>query len=335
MIRHTRAPRVVAIFVLATVGSVGAQQVPNTSFRFSNPSPAFEMGSGPSVCVDGGHHNFHTLEGRYQAFGRLVREDGFRVAEIRQFTEAALSVCEIVVVANAVGPSNAQEAWQPPHDSAFPAEEITALVRWVHGGGSLLLIVDHRPWPGAASDLALLLGVQMFDGSVSTSFYGKPREAALRLAKLDGAATDQQREQGERRLGRRGSLGTHSILRGRSPDEAIRGVVTFGGSAFYPSLQIHPLLIVGPDAVGTVPDEPRLEQLAEDQVPRFDLSGWLAGGALERDEGRVVLLGEAATCTAQDAGADRFPMGMNNPIAEQNAQFCLNAVRWLARVLEP
>lgn len=273
---HPVTPGFVAVCIMATAGSIGAQQVPNTSFRLSNPNPAFEMGSGPRVCVDGGHHNFHTLEGRYQAFARLARQDGFRVAEIRQFTEAALSVCELVVVANALGPWNAQEGWKTPHDSAFPAEEIAALVRWVHGSGSLLLIVDHRPWPGAASDLALLLGVQMFDGDVSTSFYGEPREAARRLAKLDGTGTDEVRGFRERRLngpGRRGSLGTHSILRGRSPDEAIRGVVTFGGSAFFPSRQIHPLLIVGPDAVGTVEIHPTLGEVADDEMPRFDLAG--------------------------------------------------------------
>ena len=170
MIKHAVAVGFAAIFNLATAAAVAAQQVPNTSYNFSNPNPAFQMDSGPRVCVDGGHHNFHTLEGRYLAFGRLVRGDGFRVAEIRQFTEEALSVCEVVVVANALGAWNDQEGWQRPHDSAFPAEEIVALVRWVHAGGSLLLIVDHSPWPGAASDLAILLGVQMFDGGVSTAF---------------------------------------------------------------------------------------------------------------------------------------------------------------------
>ena len=55
-----------------------------------------------------------------------------------------------------------------------------------------------------------------------------------------------------------------------------------------------------------------------------------AGG----DKGRVVFLGEAAMCTAQVSGAEKNPMGMNHPGANQNAQFCLNVVHWLDGVLE-
>jgi hypothetical protein len=46
-----------------------------------------------------------------------------------------------------------------------------------------------------------------------------------------------------------------------------------------------------------------------------------------------VFLGEAAMCSAQLAGPQRGPMGMNHPWAPQNPQFCLNTVRWLTRVL--
>jgi hypothetical protein len=50
-------------------------------------------------------------------------------------------------------------------------------------------------------------------------------------------------------------------------------------------------------------------------------------------QGRAVVLGEAAMCTAQLAGPQRVPMGMNNPSAPQNAQFCLNVVHWLSGLL--
>ncbi|MCH7766830.1 MAG: hypothetical protein IH916_09770, partial [Acidobacteria bacterium] len=45
-------------------------------------------------------------------------------------------------------------------------------------------------------------------------------------------------------------------------------------------------------------------------------------------------LGEAAMCTAQVSGPERRPMGMNHPKAPQNAQFCLNVVRWLSGLLD-
>ena len=49
--------------------------------------------------------------------------------------------------------------------------------------------------------------------------------------------------------------------------------------------------------------------------------------------GRAAFFGEAAMFTAQVAGPDRIPIGMNAPQAEQNFQFVLNVMHWLSRVL--
>jgi hypothetical protein len=46
--------------------------------------------------------------------------------------------------------------------------------------------------------------------------------------------------------------------------------------------------------------------------------------------GRVAVFGEAAMFSAQLAGPERRPMGMNAPEAPQNPRFLLNLVRWLA-----
>ena len=53
------------------------------------------------------------------------------------------------------------------------------------------------------------------------------------------------------------------------------------------------------------------------------------------DKGRAAFFGEAAMFSAQLAGADRAPMGMNSPGAEQNAQFVLNLLHWLAAPKAP
>jgi hypothetical protein len=45
-----------------------------------------------------------------------------------------------------------------------------------------------------------------------------------------------------------------------------------------------------------------------------------------------VILGEAAMMTAQVAGRERQPMGMNVP-GTDDRQFALNVLRWLARAL--
>ncbi len=51
--------------------------------------------------------------------------------------------------------------------------------------------------------------------------------------------------------------------------------------------------------------------------------------------GRAAFFGEAAMFSAQVAGPNRVPMGMNARLAEQNPQFVLNVLRWLSGVIEP
>jgi hypothetical protein len=69
-----------------------------------------------------------------------------------------------------------------------------------------------------------------------------------------------------------------------------------------------------------------------DSTPRVRADGLLQGAAIEFGRGRVVLLGEAAMLSAQIGGAQRNRMGMNHPVAVQNAQFALNVLHWLSRL---
>jgi hypothetical protein len=47
-------------------------------------------------------------------------------------------------------------------------------------------------------------------------------------------------------------------------------------------------------------------------------------------EGRVAFFGEAAMFSAQLAGPEQHPAGMNAPGAEENFQFVLNVLHWLS-----
>lgn len=320
-----------SLLVLMAGTPLQAQQVPDSSFRFPIGSPAYEAGTGPVVCIDEGHHNFHTMDGRYLAFANLLRDDGYLVrAHEGEFSERTVMDCRVVVIANAAGAANAED-WAYPHPSAFTRGEISALLDWLRRGGAMLLIADHAPWPGATSDLAILLGVQMFDGYVGPRVFGQLEDDAVRqTAELYRISVGELRNA----YSAVGELGSHVILRGRNAGEVVPSVVTFTGQAFHPARGVEPLLILEPEAVGTVPFNLNSPSDSVGAAPsRFPLPGWLQGAALRVADGRVVVLGEAATCTAQLAGPQRFPMGMSAPLARHNAQFCLNAVRWLAGVL--
>ncbi|HYN80060.1 MAG TPA: hypothetical protein VES88_01045 [Gemmatimonadaceae bacterium] len=316
---------VLAIF--AFVSGLNGQQLPDSTFRFKNDHAAFSPGAGPSICVDAAHHNFHTLEGRYYSFGKLVREDGFRTTSLKaRLDEAVLSDCAVIVIANALA-APAEERGADLNAPAFRPGEINRILEWVIGGGRLFLVIDHAPSAAAAANLAAAIGVLPLNGNASYRMFGELPDAAIRaIIEQHGITADSIR----RVLGPLGSLGDHAILRGRpGVDRPVRTLLTFVGSALYPAEDVRSLLEVPTRSKGTV----WLTGPSRPHSPRYPLERWLVGGAREMGAGRVVILSEAAMCSAQLAGPERNPMGMNDPLAVDNARFCLNVIRWLAGVI--
>jgi len=318
---------------------VWAQEINIPDFHFVNHSPAYPANQGPRVYFDKGHFNKHTAEGTYKPFADLLRGDGFRVESIAStFTPEALKSYRILVIVNAVAPANADES-AFPHGSAFSQQELNSILHWIRAGGSLLLIADHAPYAGAASALALLLGVSMFDG------YAGPN-AELLTGNIVFGAVDEPLwrkfssemkvpfDQLQRFLGDPGQLGAHAILRGRSADERITSVVSFAGHVFYPSDRVEPLLIVGSRAKAMAPLWFNVPEAKDSDQSLFSVGGWLQGAAIRLGSGRAVVLGEATMCTALWVGPNHIAVGMNSSFANQNAQFCLNVVRWLDRLLD-
>ncbi|MBM3906963.1 MAG: DUF4350 domain-containing protein [Gemmatimonadetes bacterium] len=287
---------------------VRAQQVADSAFRAPITSPAYPAG-GPVVLLDEAHTNFHTLDGRYLTFGRVLRQDGYAVRSNRSALSApALAGASVLVIANALHSSNAGN-WTLPTPSAFTPDEIAAVRDWVRDGGSLLLIADHMPFPGAASALGEAFGVQMRNGFAYDSTRTVSRFTFTRTG---------------------GRLASHPITEGRSPAERVDSVVAFTGQAFRVAAPGQPLMTL---AAGTIVLEPRVAWQFSDSTPVVPGAGLLQGAAIRFGKGRVAVFGEAAMFSAQLAGAQRNPMGMNDPTAPQNAQFLLNVMHWLSGLL--
>ena len=143
---------------------LNAQQTADTLFNPVIRHPAYPRGEGPIVLVDEAHHNFHTLGGGYRAFGRVLQCDGYIVKpSSTPFDKASLQEADILVVSNALHERNVED-WSRPTPSAFTQEEITAVSEWVESGGSLFLIADHMPFPGATEDLAAVFGFRLNNG---------------------------------------------------------------------------------------------------------------------------------------------------------------------------
>ncbi len=294
------------ILVLFAHGSLAAQgQRADAGYEPDVPNPRWPSGDGPLVLIDEAHNNFHTVSGRYGPFADLLRADGWRVEGSKgPFTREALDRARVLVIANAINEANLED-WSLPTPSAFTPEEIAAVHGWVEDGGSLLLIADHMPFPGAAHELGAAFGFEMRNGFAVYP----PGTGTLIFRRSDG------------------SLGTHPVTDGRSAEQRVDSVATFMGQGFRPPEEAVSLLTFSEGAVSL---EPETAWEFEDDTPMVPIGGWSQGAVLELGSGRLAVWGEAAGLTAQVGGPGNAPMGMSLPEAGQNARMVLNLIGWLA-----
>ncbi len=317
--------RVVAVIIACAVVAPAllAQQLPDREFRPPVPRPAYGPAGGPRLCLDEAHHNFHTLDDRFWAFGELARRDGYRVAPSRAaISAAALAECDLFVISNAQSSDLPWDRYPSPTPSAFADTEIAALQAWVDGGGRLLLIADHMPLAGAAAKLAAAFGAQFTDGFAYKAVPAGASDsvtAALRGTPTLFVPAD-------------GTLPAHAIVRGRDSTERVTQVRSFTGQAFrVVGTGAEPVLVLPTDFIVLLP---RYAWQFDANTKQEPVGGWLQGATRRVGRGRVAFFGEAAMFSAQVAGRDKRPMGMNAPLAEQNAQFALNTLHWLSGLLD-
>jgi len=281
-----------------------SQQVADTTFNPIIEDPAYELNQGPIIFIDESHHNFHTISGRYQAFAKLLQKDGYQLTPFQEnFTKAGLQRGKILVISNAQHERNTED-WSLPTPSAFSEEEIKAVNEWVKNGGSLFLIADHMPMAGAAADLAASFGFKYYNGF------------ALDTTKRGGVDMFYRAK---------GTLKENTITNGRNKAERIDSVGTFTGSGFEIPKNAEPILMFNSNFKMLLPKE---AWQFTDATPRFPLEGFSQIACLKYGKGRIVVSGEAAMFTCQQAGGGRS-VGMCSPEVPQNQQLLLNIVHWL------
>jgi hypothetical protein len=307
-----RPPRFMLPLLAATLivsGCSSTVQRADLSFEPALESPAWAEGRGPVVQIDEAHSNFHTAGGRYAPFAQLLRRDGYLVHCLAEPASAeSLGRGDVYVVANAIAASD-EKGWKLPIEPAFSPAEVEAIVAWVEGGGALLLIADHMPFPGAVDDLAAALGILFNNGFL----YDEAGESILEYCRDAG-------------------LADHPITEGRTPGERVDCVRSFTGQAFRAQAGAEPLLTVAAGARLKLPVE---AWEFKPTTPSIPAAGMLQGVVLRHGEGRVAMFGEAAMFSAQESLSrkERNLMGMNRPDAPENAQFLLNVMHWLSGLI--
>jgi hypothetical protein len=280
------------------------QQVADTLYSPHISNPVYPDGKGSVVLIDEAHHNFHTLRGRFLPFANVLEKDGYIVqASSKPFTAEELERGKILVIANALHSSNSEQ-WTLPTPSAFTENEIEILNGWVREGGSLFLIADHMPFPGAAEKLAASFHFKFYNG-FATQRSGKdifsPGEGLM----------------------------TNVVTVGRNKSETVTSLQTFTGQAFEIPEGANPIIVLDSDFKVKMPKT--AWQFDKDMlvVPGENL---VQGAFMQYGKGRLVVFGEAAMFTAQLHGKNK--MGMNSRSASQNAQFLLNTIHWLDGILD-
>ena len=285
-----------ALWVAVPTHLYAQSQVPDLGAAVDVTMPAFESNAGPIVGIDSAHNNFHTLAGRYAALGALLANDGYRVKNADQrFSPDYLSGFNTIVIANA----------RAADGSALTDAEVSVVATWVAGGGSLLLIVDHRPFAAPSFNLMRAFGFTPSDGIVARDLNDPIDIFTLKD----------------------GSLHDGPLTRGRNVQERVTAIGTFGGSGFGIPKAAKPILTFPPtyrtfDCRIPCPKD----------AATADADGLSQGAILNFGKGRVAVFSEAAMFSAQiltgtDGRSERF--GFNAPGAEQNKQFILNLAHWL------
>lgn len=310
-----------ALLLLFSGHLLAQEQIVDPNFTSKVDTPAYQQ-KGPTIAIDEGHSNFHTASGRYRPFAELLTSDGYTVrTSTGRFEADALSGIDVLVIANALP----QDQSDLSH-SAFTEAECDVVRDWVRGGGSLLLIADHVPFGAAAASLASRFGVTLGTG------------IAFERAGTQGVTTQLTFTADT------GSLGRHSILRGRGSAEEVRTIVTFTGQSMTIPQTAAALMQFGANArEAATPDDLMAEiaaarssgSPAEFGSRSRPIGGSAQGIAMSFGRGRVVVLGEAGFLSAQII---RYPNGNEvrfgmNVAGNDNRQFVLNLLHWLSGLL--
>jgi hypothetical protein len=242
------------------------------------------------------------MENRYKPFALLLEKDGYVVKGYKgEFTRKGLNAGKVLVIANALNRFNLDRMFLPT-PSAFTKDEIGVVRDWVSDGGSLFLIADHMPWPGANADLASVFGFTFYNGFnfdvINPSFFRRSDK----------------------------TIRDNVITRGRNGDERVREIPNTEGQAFQIPSDATAILVFNNSSFLLMPDT---AWVFHENTRMIRIEGWSQGAFKTYGKGRVVVFGEASMFTAQLGQPGGRKMGMNRCDTGDCHILLLNIMHWL------
>lgn len=297
--------------LLALTYSNGSGQEPASSTESVAKS---SLSDDQTILYDFAHNNVDDPV-TFDLLSKWLGPHGYRVRKNNaSFDEKKLGFVDILVIKNAIADAN-RERWSLPTASAFTLPELEVLDRWVRRGGSLVVVADHMPVAGAATDLLSRFGVETSNGFAvnAKALDGYEPSDVMKAAYLKFRRDD-------------GSIIRHAINDGSLRSQRIDLLTTHVGSAFRLPEQGEPLLKLGPDIISLVPE---VSWEFDGSTTRIDVTGWLQAGVIRIGRGRVAVLGDSqllAVPWPKSANGEPETYGA----AEDNLRFTLNLFYWLS-----
>lgn len=265
--------------------------------------------SKPRVLYDEAHKNIHEIHGTYEPFGKLIKNDGCVVSSTdKKISDDLLTQADIYISVTAQGSGDTGEK------NTYSEGEINALEKWINNGGSALIITEHFPFSLSMATLLRRFNVEVFNGMADDStMVINEGGNALQFQKLKGQINN-----------------THPITAN------INTVNTFFGSSLKADTTFTPLLLLSDNAENynvksTIKKEGGDTKVEIAYVTPHSAKGYYQGVCKQYGKGRLVVLSESAMLTAQiDKKGKKFGINLPN---EDNKQFALNIIRWLANKL--
>lgn len=304
------------------------QQTDDPGYNPTISSPTYAVGTGPQWLFDDSHQNNSKLNGNYHGFEKLLEADGYRIQSSSNTFDSAnyFNGIEGLVVEN-------------PH-TAITQSEASAVFNFVQGGGSLLLIVDHMPYPTNVEPyLAPLLGIDFpttdlgSEGIASAPPDCRPYAPGCVISNIVYSTSPLNSAEGQLVTG-------NPVIDGRGANESVSLVRSFFGSGFETTANASQIGVHVP-----VIDFPSTAIFSD---TGNSAAGLLQGMTIEIGSGRVYVSSEAGMFTAQIQGytdqldangqvvldANGNPVqvpygqwGMNSEPGDQ--QLLLNVMHWL------
>ena len=277
------------------------------AFDASVPQPTYPESEGPTILLDGGHHNFFIQWDFIKPFADLAESDGYRpVIDAETFTPGYLARFDIVVIITAL-PFDFTTKTEVTTETTFTGTEIEALYDWVKNGGSLLVFSEHAPFDQAINPVLNRFGMSSSVGTVvDTEHYDKTLGGPgfIVFSRENGYLNEE-----------------HPITKGKQKSEVIDSVVTFGGSSLTGDGYAN-LFRLSPSA------ENREHATGVGPIGMGD-SQALAGSV---GEGKIVAFGDSNGFTAMNfkwEDESSLSAGMNTE-NHQWKQMVLNVLHWLS-----